>query len=116
MRMVSTEKRTPERRLRMFLCSAWVLVSVAPAVTAGVALAYSVVHSSYSGENRAPEVRIVVAALALVAGLAAVSAALRQRLDRGGRAWLLAGGLMFLSSLLLVALWVIVDAITTGRT
>jgi hypothetical protein len=92
-----------------------VLLSLVPTVVAGAALAGSIAHSSYDAtENRAPDARIAIAAIATALGLAAIGVAV-QRL-RGQEAWRwLASAPLLWASVLLIALWCVVT-LASGRT
>jgi hypothetical protein len=113
--MVSAEKRPREHPLRVLLQSAWLLLSIVPTAVAGAALATSIVNSSYdANENRAPEARIAIAAIATALGLATVSVAVRRLRGQEPRLWLLSG-LLLCASVLLIALWIVVT-IASGQT
>jgi hypothetical protein len=101
--------RSEQRSGRLFLSSVWVLLSAAPTVIAGVALVASISGSRYDAhENRAPEARIAVAAIATVVGLAAVSVAVQRLRGRQGRVGLFGGLSLIAATVLLIAVWWIV--------
>lgn len=107
-RVMIVRMRSQQSPGRLFLSSVWVLVAVAPTLIAGVALVESISESRYDAhENRAPEARIAIAAIATVVGLAAVTVAVQRLRGREGRLALLVG--LVLATLLLIAL----DAIIT---
>jgi hypothetical protein len=92
-----------------------VLLSVVPTVIAGAALAGSIANSSYDAtENRAPEARIAIAAIAVVLGLAAIGVAVQRLRRRETRRWLVSAPLLW-ASVLLIALWFVVT-LASGRT
>jgi hypothetical protein len=94
--------------VRLVLQSAWVLLSLVPAVVAGAALAGSIANSSYDAtENRAPEARIAIAVIATALGLAATGVAVQRLRGREIRRWL-AGAPLLWASVLLIALWCVV--------
>ncbi|MFI5142726.1 MAG: hypothetical protein ACHQHM_01710 [Thermoanaerobaculales bacterium] len=100
-----------ERRLwRLFLYSAWVLFSSFLALIAGAGLVGGILNSGYdSHENRAPEVRIAVAAVATAVGLAAVTVAAKRLRGGEGRRGLLTGLCLTAATVMLIALLGIVD-------
>jgi hypothetical protein len=96
------------------LFSAWVLLSAAATLIAGGMLVASVSESSYDAtENRAPEARIAVAAIATAVGLGAVTVAVQRLRGREGRLGLLAG--LVLATVVLIVLEGIIT-LATGRT
>jgi hypothetical protein len=100
--------RSSQRPWQLLLFSVWVLLAVAPTAIAGAALVESISESRYDAhENRAPEARIAVAAIATAVGLAAVTVAVQRLGGREGRLGLLAG--LVLATFLLIAF----DAIIT---
>jgi hypothetical protein len=106
--------RSSQRPWQLLFFSAWVLLSAAVTVIAGGTLVASVSESSYDAtENRAPEARIAVAAIATAVGLAAVTAAVQRLRGREGRLALLAG--LVLATVLLIALEGIIT-LASGRT
>ena len=100
--------RPSQRPWQLLLGSAWVLLSAAVTLIAGGALVASISESSYDAtENRAPEARIAVAAIATAVGLAAVTVAVQRLRGREGRLGLLV--VLVLATFMLIAL----DAIIT---
>jgi hypothetical protein len=98
------------RLLRRLGYSGWVLLSVVLALIAGAGLADAITHPTYDPhENRAPEARIALAAVALAVGLAAVSVPVQRLRGKHGRVGLTAGLILTLTTLLLIFLLVIVD-------
>jgi cell division protein FtsW (lipid II flippase) len=96
------------------LVSAWVLLSAAVTLVAGGVLVASISESSYDAtENRAPEARIAVSAIATVVGLVAVTVAVQRLRGREGRLGTLAG--LVLATVLLIALEGIIT-LASGRT
>jgi hypothetical protein len=113
--MVNAQKRPRGHTWRVLLQSAWALLSLVPTYVAGTALADSIAHSSYDAtENRAPEARIAIAAIATALGLAAVSVAVQRMRGREARLWP-ASALLSCASVLLIALWALVT-LASGRT
>jgi len=91
-----------------------VLISAAVTVIAGGMLVAGISESSSDAtENRAPEARIAVAAIATVVGLAAVTVALKRLRGREGRLGMLAG--LVLATVLLITLEGIIT-LASGRT
>jgi peptidoglycan biosynthesis protein MviN/MurJ (putative lipid II flippase) len=101
------------QKLRLLGYCTWLLATVLLAFVAGVIVTASIVHSGYDPhEDRAPAARIVVAAMALCAGLSAFgSAAQRVRGRRGLSGF--AEVILTTSTLMLVLLWGAV-ALATG--
>jgi drug/metabolite transporter (DMT)-like permease len=80
------------------------------ALVAGAGLVGGVLNASYDPhENRAPEARIVIAAIATAVGLAAVAVVVKRLRGAEGRGGLLAGLLLTAATVVLIALLVIVD-------
>jgi hypothetical protein len=78
-------------------------------VFAVAALVGSIANSGYnSHENRAPEARIVLAALASLVGFAAVCVAVQRLVGRGGRVGWLGGLLLTWATALLIFVWMVV--------
>jgi hydrogenase-4 membrane subunit HyfE len=74
--------RSRQHAGRLLLHSAWLLFSAVLVVIAGAGLVDSIANSGYDAqENRAPEARIIVAAIATVLALAGIGVIL-QRLRR----------------------------------
>ena len=85
------------------------VLSVMAAFIAGIALIGSVSSSGYDPhENRAPEVRIIIAALAAAVGFAAVRVATRRVRGRSARQGPLGTLSLSAVTILLIVLWGIV--------
>ena len=86
------------------------LSAVCATSLAGAGLVGGILNSGYDPhENRAPEVRIAVAAVATEVGLAAVVVVVKRLLGGEGRGGLLAGLWLTAATALLIALLAIVD-------
>ena len=80
--------------VRRVLRPASVLLSLSLTVLAGAALTGSIANSSYDAtENRAPEARIAIAAIATILGLAAIGVAVQRLRRRQARRWLASGAI-----------------------
>jgi hypothetical protein len=102
--------RSERHPSRLLANLAWVLFSVLMALIAGAGLVGSIANSGYDPhEDRAPEARIAVAALATAVGLAAVTVAVRRLRGAEGRRGLLTGLCLTAATVMLIALLALVD-------
>lgn len=100
------------QRLRLLGSVAWMLVSGLLALIAGTALGSSLVNSGYDDQqNRAPALRIALAAAAFVVALAALRVAVKRL--RGKQSSNIAAAILVALTLVLIFLLIIV-AIASG--
>ena len=92
----------------------WLLATALVAAIAGFGLAGTIAIAG-SEENRAPAANIIIAALALCAGLAALRSPI-QRLRGRSRPTSYKGGVLALLAVLLICLLLVAEYATVGQT
>ena len=100
------------RVLRRLGYSGWLLVSAVLAIIAGAGLVGAVSESSYSEENRSPEARIVIAAIAFSVASVALAVAIRHLRGKPGRLGLVRGLSLNVLTMLLIFLLIVVSLLS----
>lgn len=98
-----------------FLVFTWVTVSSVVTLLAGVRLLEASLNSTYSEDNRAPELRIAIAAAAFAVALPTAFAAIQRLRGRPGRLGLAAGVMLTVTATVLLLLLTAVTLLS-GRT
>jgi hypothetical protein len=102
------------RRRRLVGYWSWLVATALVAAIAGFGLAGTIAIAG-SEENRAPAANIIIAALALCAGLAALRSPVQRLLGRS-RPSGYTGGALAMLAVLLICLLLLAEYATVGRT
>jgi hypothetical protein len=100
---------TPRRIFASIGYPTWVTASSVVTLLAGVGLLQASIHSTYSEENRAPELRIAIASAAFAVALPTAFAAIQRLRGKPGRVGLAAGLMLTVTATLLLMLLAVVE-------
>jgi hypothetical protein len=100
---------TPRRIFASVGYPTWVAVSSVVTLFAGVGLLDASIHSTYSEENRAPELRIAIASAAFAVALPTAFAAIQRLRGKPGRMGLAVGLMLTITATLLLLLLAVVE-------